>query len=211
MRRQGALTKNRSITPSRSLPFALTILLLAVALALGACGKSGEGGGAGGGIHVKAPGMDERDIAAKSGATYAVTKSFTDKENKITTAASYRVYVANYDLDASQYAMSMNKPLTADDQARVVFSLVGEEGTKDPSPLKAGAYSAKADKFMKVEDVSIVSRKGGQDNEINIDRGALTGEVKIASVSGDTVSGDLNLTSGDTSIKGPFTAKVLKR
>ncbi|MDT4968087.1 MAG: hypothetical protein QOJ64_2824 [Acidobacteriota bacterium] len=211
MRISDFLVDPHAVTPRRYLSICTTFLLIAVALALGACGKSGEGGAAGGGIHVKAPGMDERDITAKSGAAYAVTKSFTDKENKITTAASYRVYVANYDLDPSQYAMSMNKPLTADDQARVVFSLVGEEGTKDPSPLKAGTYAAKADKFMKVEDVSIVSRKGGQDNEINVDRSGLTGEVKIASVSGDTVSGELNLTSGDTSIKGPFTAKVLKR
>ena len=211
MRISDSLIHPQAVSPRRSLWIYTTFLLTAVALTLGACGKSGEGGGAGGGIHVKAPGMDERDIPAKSGATYAVTKSFTDKENKITTATSYRVYVASYDLDASQFSMSMDKPLTADDQARVTFSLIGEEGTKDPSPLKPGTYSAKADKFMKVEDVSIVSRKGGQDNKIIVDRSGLTGEVKIASVSGDTVSGELNLTSGDTSIKGPFTAKVLKR
>lgn len=202
------------IKSSRSLPIAISILLVVFSLTLAGCGKSSEGGaggGSGGGIHVKAPGIDERDIPAKSGATYAVTKSFTDKENKVTTAAANYVYVASYDLDTSQYARSMDKPLTADDQARVVFSIVGEEGTKDPTPVKVGTYAAKADKFMKVEDVSIVTRKGGQDNKITLDRSGLTGEVKIASVSGDTITGELNLTSGETSIKGPFTAKVIKR
>jgi hypothetical protein len=39
----------------------------------------------------------------------------------------------------------------------------------------------------------------------------LSGEVKVNSASADEISGDVDLTSGDTSIKGSFTAKVLKR
>jgi len=201
--------KNVTLPATRSLAFATPLLLIVFALILAGCGKSGNGSA--GGIHVKAPGMDERDIAAKSGATFASTKSFTDKDNKITTAATYRVYVASYDLDTSQFARSMDKPMTADDQARVVFSLVGEEGGNEKSPLKAGTYSAKADKYLKIEEVSIVTRKNGQDNKVVLDRSDLAGEVRVTAVSGDSVSGELNLTGGETSIKGPFTAKILMR
>lgn len=202
-----------TITSRHSLPIVIPIFLVALAVLLAGCSKSGDGGASGGatGIHIKAPGMDERDITVKSGAGYASTKTFTDIDRKITTAASYRVYVASYDLDPSQYAMSLEKPLTADDQARVDFSIIGEEGGTEASPLKPGTYTAKADKHMKVEAVSITTRKDGKDNKIMVDRSGLTGEVKIASVSGDTINGELNLTSGETSIKGPFTAKIKTR
>ena len=118
--------------------------------------------------------------------------------------------MANYDLDAANFAMTLQKPLTSDDQIRVEFSLVGEEGTNEKSPAKAGTYSAKADKYMKVETVGIVTRKSGTDTRNWLDRSALTGEVKVTSVSADSISGDIDVTAGNASV-GSFTAKVLKR
>src|SRR3977135_214954 len=128
--------------------------LLALTLVVGACSKSGGGGN----MLVKSPATGEKELPQKSGYAFAVNNTFTDTAGKISSAASYRVYVANYDLDAANFAMPMEKPLSADDQVRVVFSLVGEQGTNDKSPLKTGSYSAKANKFMKVEDVAVVSR-----------------------------------------------------
>ncbi len=101
--------------------------------------------------------------------------------------------------------------MTADDNVRVTFSLVGEEGTKETSPLKGGTYSAKADKYMKVETVGIVTRKGGNDSKNWLDRSSLDGTVKVTSVSDDSISGDIDVTAGEASIKGSFTAKILKR
>jgi len=131
--------------------------------------------------------------------------------SSMTTAATYKVYAANYDLDSSFFAQTMNKPLTSDDNLRVTFSLVGDEGGTEKTALKAGTYSAKADKFMKVESVGIVSRKGGADNTGWLERSTLTGDVKVTTASADEISGDIDLTSGGTSIKGSFTAKILKR
>lgn len=185
----------------------LFLTLLGAALTC-ACSK-GSGGSTS--LHLKSANTGEKDIAVKSSHTFAVTKSFTDINNKITTASSYRTYVANYDLDAGNFAMSMDKPLSNDDQIRIVFSLVGEEGSTEKSPLKAGTYSAKADKYMKVEDVTIVSRKNGSDVRTSLERGTVTGEVKITSASADAISGDIDVTSGDSAVKGSFTAKVLKR
>jgi hypothetical protein len=195
----------RLITSPR---IAFALCLIALALFVGGCSKVGGGGNS---LHLKSPATGEKDMPVKSGYAFAVTKTFTDTSNKITAASAHNVYVANYDLDAGNFAMTLNKPLSADDQVRVEFSLIGEQGTNDKSPLKAGTYSAKADKFMKVETVGIVSRKGGADNKVWLDRSTLTGEAKVTSVSGDTISGDVDLSSGEISIKGSFTAKVLVR
>ncbi len=94
---------------------------------------------------------------------------------------------------------------------RIIFSLISEEGTNDKSPPKTGTYSAKADKFMKVEDVAIVSRRGSPDNKAWLDRSTLNGQVKVNTATADEISGDVDLSSGQTTIKGSFTAKVLKR
>lgn len=160
---------------------------------------------------MKSPATGEKDVPVKSAYAYAVTKSFTDTSNTITTAAAYNFDAANYDLDATNFAMTLDKPLTSDDQIRVMFSLIGGQGTDGKAPLKAGTYSAKADKFLKVETVGIVSRKGGADSKVWLDRSTLAGEVKITSASADEISGDIDVSTGDTSIKGSFTVKILKR
>jgi hypothetical protein len=200
----------QTITPAHTLlrPFILISFFIILPLVVSGCSKSGSGGGS---MLVKSPATGEKELRQKSSYAFAVIKTFTDASGKMTTAASYRVYVANYDLDAGNFAMTLDKPLTADDQVRVVFSLVGDQGTNDKSPLKTGSYSAKADKFMKVEDVAIVSRKGGTDNKTVLDRSTLSGDAKVNSVSGDTITGEIDLTSGAISIKGPFSARMLVR
>lgn len=192
----------------RNLRPSLIVAAIAVAslLVIGGCGKAG-----GGGIHVKSANTGDKELATKSGYAFGVTKTFTDISGKISTASAYYTYAANYDLDAGNFGLTLDKPLTSDDNVRVVFNLIGEEGTNDKSPLKAGTYSAKADKFMKVETVGIVSRKGGADAKFWFDRSTLTGEVKLTSASADELAGDINVSAGDNSIKGSFTAKVLKR
>ena len=200
-------TETLERTLKRRMTFALCLTALASALLLAGCSK----GASENGLHIKSAATGEKDLAVKSAYAFAVTKSFTDTTGKITTAPSYRVYAANYDLDAAGFAMTLDKPLTSDDRLRVVFSLVGEQGGNEKTPLKAGTYSAKADKFMKVEDVGIVSRKGGADSKGWLDRSLLSGEVKVTSVSGDTMSADVDLSAGETSIKGSFTAKILTR
>ena len=180
---------------------------IALSLVFAGCGKIAGGNS----LHIKSAATGEKDFALRANYAFAVTKTFTDINNKITTASAYNVYVANYDLDAGNFAMTLDKPLTSDDQVRVMFSLIGEQGTNDKSPLKAGTYSAKADKYLRVETVGIVSRKGGADSKVWFDRSTVTGEVKVTSASGDSISGDVDITAGENVIKGSFTAKVLTR
>ena len=193
--------------PSRRSFISILVAVSIAALALFGCSK-GSGGNS---IHVKSAASGDKELPVKSSYAYPVTKSFTDINQKITTAVLYNVYAANYDLDASNFAMTLDKPMASEDQMRVVFSLVGEEGTKDPAPLKAGTYSAKADKYMKVETVGIVTRKGSADTKTWLDRSSLSGQVTLTSVTDDSISGDIDVTAGDSTIKGSFTAKTLKR
>lgn len=186
--------------------FVLFLFTIALSLLLAACGKSAGGNS----LHVKSA-SGEKDLAVKSSYAFAVTKTFTDINNKITMASAHNVYVANYDLDAGNFAMTLDKPLTSEDQVRVTFNLIGAEGTNDKSPLKTGTYSAKADKYMKVETAGIVTRKGSADSKLWLDRSTLTGEVKVTAASADSISGDIDLTAGENTIKGSFTAKVLTR
>lgn len=184
----------------------ICLVTFVVAVLVAGCSKSG-----GNDLHVKSPASGDKDLAVKSSYTFGVTKTFTDINQKITTAATYNVYAASYDLDAGNFAMTLQKPLTAEDQVRVEFSLVGEEGTTEKSALKTGTYSAKADKYMKVETVGIVTRKGSAESKNWLDRSTLTGEVKLTSVSDNSISGDIDVTAGESSVKGSFTAKILKR
>lgn len=184
----------------------LGLVMFVVAMLLTGCSKEG-----GNDLHVKSPASGDRDLAVKSSYAFAVTKTFTDINQKITTAATYNVYAASYDLDAGNFAVTLQKPLTAEDQVRIEFSLVGEEGTNDKSALKTGTYSAKADKYMKVESVGIITRKGSADSKNWLDRSTLTGEVRLTSVSDNSISGDIDVTAGESTVKGSFTAKILKR
>jgi len=182
-------------------------LAIVCALPLFGCGNgSGRND-----LHVKSAAAGNRDVATKSAFADPVTKSFTDTSGKITTAVVYNLHVANYDLDSGRFGASLNNPMPADDSIRVMFSLVGEEGTRENSPLKAGTYSAKADKYMKVETVGIVTRKNGSEIKNWFDRSTLNGEVKVTSVSGDSANGDIDVTAGDNIIKGSFTARILQR
>ena len=193
--------------PNLSIRLILASSLLIIALLLWGCGKAAGGNG----IHVKSATTGEKDLAIKSGFAFAVTKTFTDVNGKTTTASAYNVHLGNYDLDAKNFAMTLDKPLTADDQVRVVFNLIGDEGTNDKSAIKAATYSAKADKYDKAESAGIVARKNGADVKSWLDRSMLSGEVKVTSASADEIGGEVNLSSGDTAIKGSFTAKILKR
>jgi hypothetical protein len=189
-----------------SIRLTITSSLLLIAL-LSGCGKATGGNG----IHVKSATTGEKDLAIKSGYACPVTKTFTDVNGKMTTASAYNVYLANYDLDAKNFAMTLDKPLTAEDQVRVVFSLIGDEGTNDKSAVKSANYSAKADKYDKAESAGIVARKNGADVKSWLDRTMLSGDVKVTSATAEEISGDVNLSSGDMAIKGSFTAKILKR
>ena len=80
--------------------YLLATALLLITVIFAGCSKSG-----GNALQVKWP-AGEKEFAVKSSYAFPVTKSFTDVNQKITTAVTYNTYAANYDLDAANFAMA---------------------------------------------------------------------------------------------------------
>jgi len=184
-------------------------LIVVVVLLLSACG--GGGGGAQK-LDVKVGGKDSTLSVKSSGVYYGNVISTSPGKPDVQTFA-HDIYLANYDMDTTSGA-TMRKPLTAPEQLRVELQLCGEDRTKNESPFKVGTYSAKADKFNRVRSITVVTFADGKETKTTFDTMGLTpkaeGEVKLTAVTADSISGEVNLSEGDKSIKGNFTAKLPK-
>lgn len=188
----------------------LAIILLAALLT--GCGAANLGTSSPK-LEVKVGGKDST-LNLKAGATYLgnVISTAPGKPNIQTFA--HTIYLANYDMDTS-YPGWVRKPLAAPEHMRIDIQITGEEATKDDSPFKVGTYSAKADKFNAVRSIIINSIVDGKETKTSFNTfsssKSVEGEVKITSVSADSVSGEVNLSEGANSIKGTFTANLPKK
>ena len=193
-------------------------LILGLSLFLAACGGSSSGGGGASNagtsttvgsskLDVKTGGKDSTLNVKSGGATYS-GMNYSIPGKPATKASIHTIHIANYEMDSALPA----KALTAPDQMRVDIRIIGEEGTWDTSPFKVGIYNPKAELFNKVSNITIVTFADGKQVETRFDNSSgnkkIDGEVKITSVTADTVSGEVNLTEGDKSVKGPFTLKL---
>lgn len=153
-------------------------------------------------------------LDVKSGAVYPSEMVATAPGKPDVKTFLHKIYLANFEMDTSGGSGWVNKPLTAPEQMRVEIDLLGENGTNKDSPFKVGTYTAQADKTSGVRTVIIKTFADGKQTDTSFnslmgyaDKKA-AGEVKITSVTADTVSGEVDLTEGDKSIKGAFTAKM---
>lgn len=187
------------------------LLIIAAGILLTACGSGGGSGGGSAKMDIKANGKDT-SLEVKSSGSDKGVKTFTDKEGKMTTATSFYAVMANYDMDTTNVA-TMKKPLTAPEQSRVMLQLIGEEGTDQKSEFKPGTYKADpAGKFMKVDSLSVYTFADGKEVKTDFDMmfsgTKVTGEVRVKSVTADSISGDIDISEGDKSVKGTFSAKI---
>jgi len=189
-----------------------TIFFTCSILLFNACGGAGLGTSAPK-LNVKTGGKDATMEIKTGGAYYGNVISTSPGKPPIQTF-SHDIYLANYEMDTTNPA-TMKKPLTAPEQLRVQIGLQGEEGTKDDSPFKVGTYNLKAERFNKVRTVVITTFVDGKEKSDSFDTmssmSKAEGEVKITAVTADSVSGEINVTEGDKSIKGTFTAKLPKK
>jgi hypothetical protein len=149
-------------------------------------------------------------LEVRSSGVYPSTKTFSmtaDGETKMTKAVNHYVALANFELE-TRGPVTMGKALTEDGNVRVVFQIVGEEGTDEKAPVKAGTYTAKCDKYNCVDYLQISRFTGGKEEKISFTMAKAEGDIKITSVSDDTISGEVNVTEGQNSVKGSFTAKI---
>lgn len=188
------------------------ILIAVFSILACACGASI--GGESAKMDIKIGGKDA-SLAVKSSGTNPSVKTFTDKEGKVTTASSFYIIAANYDMDTASVA-SMRKPVTAADQVRMALQLIGAEGTNDKAELKPGIYKADTkEKFMKVDSLIVSTFADGKETNTSFETmsstSKISGQVEIKSVTADAISGTIDVTDGDKSVKGSFTAKVTKK
>lgn len=157
---------------------------------------------------------NERTLDVVSSGTYSSTKTFTqtrDGQSTITKAASHYIVFGNYEIDTSSGMLSMSKPLTEADQVRLAIQIVGKEGTDDKTAIETGTYSTSADKYNKLDYVNIAVFNDGKEVKTSVNIPKSEGEVRITSVTDETVSGEIDLKEGEKSIKGGFTAKIIAR
>lgn len=165
-------------------------------------------------LDVKMGGKDST-LNARTSAVYYSAMAFTAPGKPNIKTSLHKLYIANFEME-TEGPVWMNKPLTAPDQMRVELDLTGEDGTNEKSPFIVGTYSAQADNVNGVRTARISTFADGKQMETQFDSlmardKKAAGEVKITSVTADAVSGEVNLTEGDKSIKGTFTAKLPKK
>jgi hypothetical protein len=179
-----------------------TLLCAAI---VGACSSAPK-------LEIKSGGKTSTLNIKSAGSYYGNVISTSPGKPNVQTFA-HDIYLANYDMDTTS-AVTMRKPLTAPDQLRVELQLTGESGTNTDSPFKVGTYNAKADKINLVRSIIVATFADGKETRTTFDTMGLTpkaeGDVKITAVTADSISGEVNLTEGDKSIKGTFTAKLPK-
>jgi hypothetical protein len=181
-----------------------TLFLIACTAVFMACG------GAGGSKLDVNFGGTAVPLEVRSSGVYPSTKTFSftkDGETTMTKAVSHYIALANFELE-TRGPVTMGKPLTEDGNVRVVFQTVGEEGTDEKSLPKAGTYTAKCEKYNCVDYFQISRFTGGKEEKISFNMSSAEGQITIKSVTDDTVSGEINVSEGQNSVKGSFTAKI---
>ncbi len=184
----------------------LTIILLSAFFA--ACG-----GGASK-LEIKTSGGKDASFEVKSSTADRSVMTYTEAPRgdgivRSKVGTSYTLYFANFEITPADI---MKTREVKEGQTIVFLAFVGEEGTKENEPFKVATYSTKNEKFNRLNSASIYTFADGKSKNDSFDlmssMSKAEGELKITGVTADAVSGEINLTEGDKSIKGTFTAKL---
>lgn len=200
-------------------------LFVIAGMFLTACGGSGTNSGSGSGSIDSKPAFE---IRIEGAVVPMEVKSSWESQNSYTgysqtpppTTALHQFAIRNYAYDKPNGSiMASNEKLSAAGQVLVYFTLYGENGKSDEkTPVKVTTYNGGGTQNMTLERVLVYRFGEGKDDLriIAFDSGAANnkGSVKITSVTGDTITGEIDVTGKhdgkDVSVKGPFTAKIYK-
>lgn len=167
------------------------VFVILASLVMAACGSIG--GSSSSGFTVKADGKES--TLDKKTSVAVIRKDL--KEGHF--------LIANHEVDMSGKSILGMKKTEAAGQMQITFGLKGEGDFNQP--IKPGEYSGK-----KISWVSIRQFKDGSHNETGLAGSGsnMTGSIKINSVTDDTITGTIDVVSGDKAVKGDFETKVLK-
>lgn len=126
------------------------------------------------------------------------------------------ITIRNFDSDGAKRDPHGDK-LTAPEQVKIFLSLHDEAGSKVDTPLKPASYKgAKSTGPMSFELINVYVFRDGKEQRLYLypsqQTDPATCEVKIISVEGDTVKGEINVSGKQDGkeliVKGPFTAQI---
>ena len=171
-------------------------------------------GGGGSELNVKY-GSQEKDFTPTSSFTYHTTKTFSKNANgekERTSASKSTIYLANFDLDTSKAMISLAKQkVSKAEEVKVVFAILGEAGSSgSKDPIKTGEYLPENKQFKTLENVDIFSYDGKDQKRTSFKFNGMKGKVVIDSVTDEKITGSIDLSDGENSIKGTFTANSPK-
>ncbi len=138
-------------------------------------------------------------------------KSFfpnSDGSGKFSTSST-TIIPANVELDKERGIASINKKkLEKEDQFRVHFGFSGEKDTDEKTPIKVGEDVTKEDFAPnKIEFVTIYHFADGKETSVELDDNKWKGKINISGVNETTISGSIDITDGENTVKGTFSAE----
>jgi hypothetical protein len=155
-------------------------------------------------------GGKDTPLEVKSG-SYQQSVTNYSSGGKNETASEAVFFIANFDM--AQAKAAGKKPENG--QMVAAFTLIGASGTNDKSPLGVGTYPVRSGEGENATRFNITTRCGvvmfenGAQTDKKLATSKLQGEAKITSVTDGTVSGEINVTDGESTIKGTFIARAL--
>jgi len=189
------------------------LLVLCVGLLIAACGGTGGPSSGLGKLSMQfkpntISKLDmQKDLAVKKGMITPLSLNVDSKP-----IIRYMIDLTDFEYDG----ISAPKPKD-DSQMMITISLFGKSGDTAETPLRTGTFElypqfANVDqKYDRISNVTAAVFKDGKTEEYSF-AGNAKGTVKINSVSGDTVTGEVDLTQDNGgSIKGNFTAQMKKK
>jgi hypothetical protein len=126
------------------------------------------------------------------------------------------ITIRNFHFDGAKTSPNSDK-LTAPEQVKIFLSLHDETGTTVDTPLKPATYKgAKSTGPMSLELINVYVFRDGKEQRLHLypssQADPTASEVKITSVEGDTVKGEINVSGKQDGkeliVKGPFTAQI---
>lgn len=128
------------------------------------------------------------------------------------------ITLRNYDYEVKGALQANEGKLTAPEQVKLFLSLHDVPGTNKDTPIKVSTFNGASKGPMQFEFINLTIFKDGKEQSFRVSlsgqANAQQSQVKILSVSDDTVTGEVNAnvkTDGKVlTIKGPFTAKIFK-
>ena len=182
----------------------LKILVLCLVFVFTACGKQGD------------IAINIEKKPSSMNATYGVIRAADEDTYRGRKTTFYSFWLGNFDLGIEKEEKAgLGPTLTSADQKKIVFNImVGEDGSFG-TKLREGVYSSPRATHvtpgLEMGSFRVFTFHDGREDQWARLGGTEQSFVNIISVKDDTVTGEITFIDGDDSVKGKFTAKLLKK